>query len=49
MAKIYNFNPGPSVLPQEVYKKTADAIMNFNNSGLSILEIGHRSTMYRKY
>ena len=43
MAKVYNFNPGPSVLPESVYKKTAEAILNFNNTGLSILEIGHRS------
>jgi phosphoserine aminotransferase len=43
MAKVFNFNPGPSILPQEVYKKTAEAVLNYNNSGLSILEIGHRS------
>jgi len=43
MSKIYNFNPGPSVLPQEVYEKTAQAVLNFNNTGLSILELGHRS------
>ncbi|MFH0922137.1 MAG: 3-phosphoserine/phosphohydroxythreonine transaminase [Fibrobacterota bacterium] len=43
MSQVYNFNPGPSVLPQEVYEKTAQAVLNFNNTGLSILELGHRS------
>jgi phosphoserine aminotransferase len=41
--KKHNFNPGPAILPQEVFEKTAQAVLNFNNSGLSILEISHRS------
>ncbi|MCB0456607.1 MAG: 3-phosphoserine/phosphohydroxythreonine transaminase [Flavobacteriaceae bacterium] len=41
--KKHNFSAGPSILPQEVFKKSADAILNFNNSNLSILEISHRS------
>jgi len=41
--KKYNFNAGPSILPQEVIEKTAQAVLNFNGSGLSILEISHRS------
>lgn len=39
----HNFNAGPSVLPQEVFKEAAAGIINFNNSGFSILEIGHRT------
>ena len=39
----HNFNAGPSVLPQEVFNEAAQGILNFNNSGLSILEIGHRT------
>lgn len=39
----YNFCAGPATLPKEVYKATADAILDFNNSSLSILEISHRS------
>ncbi len=35
--KIHNFNAGPSILPQEVFQEAAAAILNFNNSGLSIL------------
>jgi phosphoserine aminotransferase len=41
--KKYNFNPGPSVLPEITLKKTAEAILDLNGSGLSILEISHRS------
>lgn len=41
--KIHNFSAGPSILPQEVFRKSAEAVLNFNNSGLSILEISHRS------
>lgn len=41
--KKYNFNPGPSVLPEFTLKNTAEAVLNLNGSGLSILEISHRS------
>jgi phosphoserine aminotransferase len=41
--KIHNFSAGPSILPQEVLKQASQAVLNFNNSGLSILEISHRS------
>jgi phosphoserine aminotransferase len=41
--KKHNFNAGPSILPQEVIEKTAQAVLNFNGSGLSLLEISHRS------
>ncbi len=41
--KKHNFSAGPSILPQEVFKKAAEAVLNFNDSGLSILEISHRS------
>ena len=40
--KKYNFNAGPSILPREVIEQTAQAIIDFNGSGLSILEISHR-------
>jgi phosphoserine aminotransferase len=41
--KKHNFNAGPSVLPREVIEKTANAVLDFNGIGLSILEISHRS------
>lgn len=42
----HNFNAGPSVLPREVEEAAAQAVLNFNNSGLSILGIGHRTKMF---
>ncbi|HBK82770.1 MAG TPA: 3-phosphoserine/phosphohydroxythreonine transaminase [Flavobacterium sp.] len=41
--KKHNYSAGPCILPQEVFDKSAQAVLNFNNSGLSILEISHRS------
>ncbi len=41
--KIHNFSAGPSILPQEVMQKASEAVINFNNDNLSILEISHRS------
>lgn len=43
---MHNFNAGPSVLPQVVYEEAAQGVLNYNNSGLSILEIGHRTTAF---
>ncbi|MCB9308581.1 MAG: 3-phosphoserine/phosphohydroxythreonine transaminase [Lewinellaceae bacterium] len=39
----YNFSAGPAILPKEVMEEAGKAAINFNNSGLSILEISHRS------
>lgn len=41
--KIHNFSAGPSILPQEVIKQASEAVLNLNNSGLSLIEISHRS------
>ena len=43
---IHNFNAGPSILPQSVLQQASEAIINFNQSGLSILEIGHRTPLF---
>ncbi len=43
----YNFNAGPSILPQEVIKQTADAVLDFQGEGLSILEISHRAKYFQ--
>lgn len=45
-ATIHNFNAGPSILPKEVFEKASQAILNFNDTGLSILEIGHRTPVF---
>jgi phosphoserine aminotransferase len=44
---IHNFNSGPSVLPKQVFEQASQAILNFNNSGLSILELGHRTELFQ--
>ena len=44
--QLHNFNSGPAILPQEVLDQAAAAIHNFNNTGLSILEIGHRTSHF---
>lgn len=41
--KKYNFGAGPSILPQEVMKATADACVEFGDTGLSLMEISHRT------
>lgn len=41
--KKHNFSAGPCILPQEVLKKSSEAILNFNNLNLSLIEISHRS------
>ena len=45
---VHNFNGGPSILPKQVFEEASQAILNFNNTGLSILEIGHRTTLFQE-
>ena len=45
--KKYNFNAGPSILPEEVIKQTAEAVLDFQGEGLSILEISHRAKYFQ--
>ncbi len=45
---IHNFNAGPSILPKEVFEQAAQSVLNFNNTGLSILEIGHRTPLFQE-
>ena len=44
--KKYNFSAGPCILPQEVLKKASEAVLNFNNDDLSLIEISHRSPAF---
>lgn len=43
---MHNFNAGPSVLPQIVYEEAAKGVLNYDDSGLSILEMGHRTPAF---
>lgn len=45
---LHNFNAGPSILPAEVFEEASQSIIDFNNSGLSILEIGHRTPLFQQ-
>ncbi|HTB53079.1 MAG TPA: 3-phosphoserine/phosphohydroxythreonine transaminase [Ferruginibacter sp.] len=47
MSTVHNFNAGPSILPKEVFEEAAKAILNYNNTGLSILELGHRTATFQ--
>ena len=41
--KIHNYSAGPCVLPKSVMAKAAESVVNYNNTGLSIIEMSHRS------
>lgn len=43
MTKVHNFSAGPCILPQEVLKQASEAVVNFNDLNLSLIEISHRS------
>lgn len=43
---VHNFNSGPSILPREVFEEASRSVLDFNDSGLSILEIGHRTPLF---
>jgi phosphoserine aminotransferase len=40
---IHNFNAGPSILPKEVFEQASQAVLAYGNSGISLLEMGHRT------
>lgn len=44
--RAYNFNAGPSALPQEVLEKAQQQLVDFRDSGMSIMEMSHRSTIF---
>jgi len=46
MSKIINFSAGPSILPKTVFEQASQAVLDLNGSGLSILEISHRSDYF---
>lgn len=46
MGRIYNFSAGPAVLPEEVLKEAADEMLDYNGTGMSVMEMSHRSKAY---
>ncbi len=48
MKRIYNFSAGPAILPEEVLKEAASEMLDYQNSGMSVMEMSHRSTTYQQ-
>ncbi|SHI55638.1 3-phosphoserine/phosphohydroxythreonine transaminase [Parasporobacterium paucivorans] len=48
MARVYNFSAGPAVLPEEVLKEAADEMLDYGGSGMSVMEMSHRSKTFEK-
>ena len=46
MGRVYNFSAGPSMLPEEVLKRAASEMLDFGGSGMSVMEMSHRSADY---
>lgn len=46
MSRVYNFSAGPSMLPEAVLKKAGEEILDYKGSGMSVLEMSHRSKVY---
>lgn len=46
MARVFNFSPGPSTLPEPVLKKAASELLEYGSSGQSVMEMSHRSKEY---
>lgn len=46
MGRVYNFSAGPSMLPQEVLERAAGEMLDYGGSGMSVLEMSHRSPVY---
>ena len=48
MERVYNFSAGPSMLPEEVLRKAATEMLNYEGCGMSVMEMSHRSSVYEK-
>lgn len=48
MSRIYNFSAGPAVLPEDVLQEAAKEMMDYDDSGMSVMEMSHRSKTYDK-
>ncbi len=46
MSRVYNFSAGPAVLPEEVLREAADEMMDYRGTGMSVMEMSHRSKAY---
>ena len=46
MSRVYNFSAGPAVLPEEVLKEAANEMLDYRGSGMSVMEMSHRSSSF---
>ena len=47
MARVYNFSAGPAVLPEEVLREAAAEMLDYQGTGMSVMEMSHRSKAYQ--
>lgn len=48
MSRVYNFSAGPAVLPEEVLREAAEEMLDYNGTGMSVMEMSHRSKAYKE-
>ena len=48
MSRVYNFSAGPAVLPEEVLKEAAEEMMDYRGTGMSVMEMSHRSSAFQQ-
>ena len=48
MSRVYNFSAGPAVLPEEVLKEAAAEMLDYKGTGMSVMEMSHRSSMFQE-
>ena len=48
MSRVYNFSAGPSMLPVEVLKEAADEMLDYKGTGMSVMEMSHRSKAFEE-
>ena len=48
MSRVYNFSAGPAVLPEEVLQEVAAEMMDYNGTGMSVMEMSHRSKAFEE-
>lgn len=48
MARVYNFSAGPAVLPEEVLREAAEEMLDYKGTGMSVMEMSHRSKAYQE-
>jgi len=46
VGRVYNFSAGPAVLPEEVLKEAAAEMLDYDGTGMSVMEMSHRSKAY---